>query len=125
MAKRKKTRVSLTQDDGGGGLGAVFAAAGFKASGNPVPEPEAPKKREGFWADGKVVARFQRKGHGGKSAVRISGLSGDLKAAAKALRSSLGLGVRVEGADLIAQGRDVDRVAHAMEGLGITRVIRS
>ncbi len=76
----------------------------------------------------KVVARRERKGHGGKTVTRVEGLAA-LGAAgvddvARRLRKALGCGATVEGDDVLVQGDQVDRVAEWLEREGARKVVR-
>ncbi len=91
------------------------------ASGNPG-DAGAPALHPAPGA--RVVVQVERKGHGGKTVTRASGLTGDLGAAARELARALGTGARADGDDLVVQGEHVERVATWLNGRGIQGVVR-
>jgi translation initiation factor 1 len=109
-----------------GSLGDLLKKAGLAAS----PEVEAPPAAEEApagpapWPK-RLLVRFERKGHGGKTVTVISGLLGDHDAVLGRLRTELGVGGRVDGEDLVVQGNQVERVARWFESQGIEKVQRN
>ena len=105
-----------------------FAAlVGVSAEPGPEAEPEAPAEATSLrprFAK-KVVVRRQKKGRGGKTATRISGVLEDRDAMAAELKKSLGCGAVVEGEDIVLLGSLVDRAADWLEAQGAKRVVRS
>ena len=76
---------------------------------------------------GKLIVRFEAKGHGGKTVTRISGLEIDseaLKNMARDLKKAMGTGARVEEGDVLVQGKLVERVAEWLTKAGHGKVIR-
>ena len=89
------------------------------------PSPEAAE--EGNLLGGRIVVSLERKGHGGKSVVRIQGLNGDgaaLKSLARDLGRALGRGARQEGHDLLVQGSELDGPMDWLKAQGAQAVIR-
>lgn len=125
---RRKDRVENELQDGSLSHN-PFAALRGDAGEDPAGRPGAPVQRgatptggardEGARRGGgaapasRLVVRFEARGHGGKPVTRVQGLpleSTQLEALARDLRRGLGAGARVEGADLVVQGRQQDRV---------------
>jgi translation initiation factor 1 len=110
---------------GGGGAGGDGAPSSGGASGaGASPAPTAtPAPARG----GKLVVRFEAKGHGGKPVTRVQGLALDdaaLEGLARELRRALGAGARVDGADLLVQGRQEERVIAWLADHGHGRAVR-
>lgn len=108
-----------------------FAAlAGASATAAPQPEP-GPEADGGSAAEeprfpDKVVVRREKKGRGGKTVTRISGLPASHREALMGrMRKALGCGATLEGEDVVLLGSLVDRAADWIEGLGAKRVSRS
>lgn len=75
----------------------------------------------------RVTVRLERSGHGGKSVTRVEGpgLAGaDLAALARELAKALGVGVRVEGVELLVQGDQRERLGEALGRRGFADVRR-
>jgi translation initiation factor 1 len=75
---------------------------------------------------GKLVVRKERKGHGGKTVTRITGVhTSDADALARDLKRALGTGVRIDddGA-LTVQGDLVERVISLLLVRGAARIVR-
>ncbi len=73
---------------------------------------------------GKVVLQREKKGRGGKTVIRVTGLpEGELGTLAKELKKSLGCGAQVEGQDLLVLGNMSERVAAFFEAKGAKRVV--
>lgn len=104
-------------------LGDLLRAKGFDSSGDEAPEPE-PTAAPGARFAPKVVVRATRKGRGGKTVTTVQGLTGDLKAEAKALKKTLGTGARVEDDLVVVQGDQCDRVVAWLEREGAKKVVR-
>ena len=109
-------------------LAAAFAAlAGVSAE--PAPAEAKPAAEEPATAIPrfamKVVVRRQKKGRGGKTATRITGVLTERDAMAAELKKALGCGAVVEGEDIVLLGSLVDRAADWLEARGATRVVRS
>jgi len=89
----------------------------------PTPRNVAPKR-----PPMRAVVRYERKGHGGKEATRIEqlGLSAtELARWLKDLKSALGCGGSIAGADLLLQGDQRERLRSVLEKRGVGRVIVS
>lgn len=82
------------------------------------PAVEAPAPREEHEArpklGAKVVLQREKKGHGGKTVTRISGLTANLEDLARTMKRSLGCGASVDGDTILLQG---DQTARAAEWL--------
>lgn len=134
MAK-KKTRQAPPSEDAPKNnpfaslLGATPAAAPAPrqeppGTGGGAPTPsEAPAAKR--FPD-KLVVRREKKGRGGKTVTRISGIPADLlPELQKTMKKALGCGATVEGDDLLLLGALVDRAAAYLEGQGARRVVRA
>ncbi len=111
------------------GLKAQLEESAPPAPEEPPPE-EAPKKEEGpktrFSKAQKVVLQREKKGRGGKTITRISGLVMEPKAAnklAKDLKRALGCGASVEAETVILQGDQTERAAQWFREQGAKVVI--
>ncbi len=117
---------------GGGGLRHNPFAA-LRPGGQPAPQApppaeqgapaEAPRAEE---SSGRLVVALERKGHGGKSVVRIQGLDSpdQAKELARALGKALGRGARVSGSDILVQGGDLDAPMEWLRARGLQRIVR-
>ncbi len=105
------------------------ALAGLRALRAGLPDGPGPEADETDAARAapaagdlpRLVARKERKGHGGRTATRVSGLSDDAARrdeTTRALKRALGCGARWDETDLIVQGGDVERVAAWFEARG-------
>ena len=113
-----------------GSLGDLLKQAGLQPSPDAetaTPEratseaPEKPARRE---ARGKVVVRYTRKGHGGKTVTEITGIDTGHSLLLTQLKRELGSGGRVVDDTVVVQGNQVERVARWLESRGVSRVIR-
>ena len=87
------------------------------------PEPKATPKADPF--PGKLVLRREKKGRGGKTVTRLSGVSAhSLDDVAKQMKKGLGCGALVEGDDIVLLGSLVDRAAEWLEKAGAKKVVR-
>ena len=112
---------------------ALAGLAALRASlpGADAPATRAPAERDApspglAGVAGKVVVSRERKGHGGKTMVRVAGLAlpaGELEAVAGRMRKGLGCGARVEAADILVQGDQAERVASWLAEAGVRKVI--
>jgi len=125
---RRKDRVENELQDGSlshNPFAALRGDAEKRGAGHPsAPAPgETPPSGEargdgagragGAAPASKLVVRFEARGHGGKPVTRVQGLplaAAQLEDLARDLRRGLGAGARVEGPDLVVQGRQQDRV---------------
>ena len=74
----------------------------------------------------KVVLRREKKGRGGKTMTRVTGLelgADALERLAKEMKRALGCGAAVEGADILLQGSQAQRAKAFVEKRGVRRVI--
>ena len=76
--------------------------------------------------DQKGTVRREKKGRGGKTATRVSGLpEAHREALAAEMKKALGCGATVEGEDVILLGSVVDRAADWLAAKGARRISRS
>lgn len=106
-------------------LGDLLKAAGLAAS----PQSEAPAEPSAPDAAGvsfgaKVVLRATRAGRGGKTVTEIQGVLSGHDALARELKKQLGLGVKVEGELLVAQGDQRDRLEKILTARGVKKIVR-
>lgn len=110
-----------------GTFGDLLKGLGLESSGEE-DAPEAPLTPEPA-ADGvtyaaKVVIRFSRKGHRGKTVTLIDGVMTGHKLLLKRLRKELAGGGRIDGETIVMQGEQVERIARWFESQGVTQVVR-
>lgn len=73
---------------------------------------------------GKIVLRREKKGRGGKTVTRVSGLpSSRLDELCRKMKKGLGCGAKVEGEDLVLLGELTERGAEWLKGAGATQVV--
>lgn len=83
----------------------------------PAPKGPAP-------LTGKVVLRREKKGRGGKTVTRVSGLPPSrLDELCKKMKKGLGCGAKVEGEDLVLLGELTERGAAWLKDAGATQVV--
>lgn len=112
----------------------------FQARGLSLPEsgPGDPEKGEGKvsssrgavdWSTvDRVVLQFEKKGHGGKKATRVEGLSfgnETMERVLRELRSEMGCGAWIEQGNLLLQGDLVERLKAWFTKKGCKRVVVS
>lgn len=88
--------------------------------------PAGAALRAGLAGAKKLVVRRERKGHGGKTATRIEGLSGppkDLETLASDIRRAFGCGSAVDGEDVVVQGDQTDRLVAWLQARTAVRVV--
>lgn len=94
----------------------------------PSREPAAKPGAAGFpHSAERLTVRFERAGHGGKTATRIAGPAlrgGQLAPLAKELARALGTGARVEGDELLVQGDQCARLVEWLSQRGFGDVRR-
>jgi translation initiation factor 1 (eIF-1/SUI1) len=76
----------------------------------------------------RVVLRYERKGHGGKSVTRVEGVpfaEDALEDLARELKKSLGCGAWVEGNEILLQGDLTERSQAWFQKKGVRRVVIS
>ena len=104
---------------------AASAQARTKAPNAESPD-EAREAAVGRPFASKVVVRREKKGRGGKTVTRISGIeAAHREALAGRMKKALGCGALVEGEDVVLLGSLVDRAAAWLEEAGATNVVRS
>lgn len=129
----------LPSEGSAGPFNAAFAELeALKGSLEPSePEPAPPEPASEPPAAGrsetapspfgpKVVVRRERKGHGGKTVTRISGLSAGperLRGLAKDLAGRLGVGAKTEDEEIWVQGDQTQRLQDVLTQLGAKRVV--
>ncbi len=89
--------------------------------GKPAAECRCGKETQAPAGDGVVRVRRELKGRRGKTATRVSGipLSGsDLKDLARRIKQHCGTGGGMDGADLIIQGDQVEKIIALLSGDG-------
>lgn len=75
---------------------------------------------------GKIVVRREKKGRGGKTVTRVTGVPAPRADELLArLKKALGCGAVIEGEDLVLLGSLVDRAADWLEAEGARRVVRA
>ena len=75
----------------------------------------------------RLVLHLRRKGQAGKPALQVSGLGGDGSARRKLAREmarAMGLGVRVDGEDLMCPGQDSERLVRWLMERGAREVVK-
>lgn len=87
--------------------------------------PKAEAKAKGpAPLDGKIVLRREKKGRGGKTVTRISGLPPSrLGELCKDMKKGLGCGAKVEGEDLVLLGQLTERGAEWLKDAGASQVV--
>lgn len=116
----------------GGTLGDLLKHAGVRVSDAapapaPASAPPTPVALPGgpdLGACAKLVARRERKGHGGKTVVIVSGLPAPLREPVmRGLKKALGCGAHVADADVVVQGDSAPRVAEWLAKHGARKVV--
>lgn len=73
----------------------------------------------------KVVVRFTRKGHGGKTVTVVNGIAPHtLDGMCTEMKKALGVGARIEDGAVVLQGDLVDRAIAFLEKKGATKIVR-
>lgn len=104
-------------------LAPTAAAKPKKAAEPSEPTVTPPKNTDPI--SGKLVLRREKKGRGGKTVTRLSGVAPDaLEDIAKQIKKGLGCGALVEGDDIVLLGSLVDRAAEWLEKQGAKKVVR-
>ncbi|MCW5893177.1 MAG: translation initiation factor [bacterium] len=114
-----------------GTLGDLLKHAGLRVSdppAAPAPEPAPaaapPAGGPDLGGCAKLVARRERKGHGGKTVVVVSGLPAPLREPVmRGLKKALGCGAHVADADVVVQGDGAPRVADWLAKHGARKVV--
>ena len=92
--------------------------ASLRPDGAPAPKADdaSAEEQPPTSHEGRLVVRREKKGRGGKTVTRISGLGDvDLPALARDLKRTLGCGATVEEGDVLVQGAQVERAAAWLE----------
>ena len=133
MGKRKKRgkvpvdgSSSAPAPTGVGVLGALLMKKGLSAPETPEPAP-SPTASEATcpavfrWSEvPRVALRMERKGRGGKTVTVIGGIApGHSDEACKVMKKRLGVGVRREGEEIVAQGDQRDRLRTWLSDEGV------
>lgn len=88
----------------------------------PAARPEA-RARPMFLE--KVVVRFTRKGHGGKTVTVVTGVApAAVDELSSEMKKALGCGARVEDGAIVLQGELVDRAVAFLEKKGAKKIVR-
>ena len=111
----------------GGSLGDMLKKAGLEASDKPeeLASPVEATDPEPVNYGPKVVVRFRRKGHGGKSVTEVTGVLSGRETLLAQLKKELGSGGRIVDDTLVLQGNQVERLARWLESRGVKKVVRS
>ncbi len=115
-----------------GTLGDLLGRAGLKVT-DPAPAPAAspppasaapPAGGPDLSGSAKLVVRRERKGHGGKTVVVVSGLATALREPVmRGLKKALGCGAHVADAEVIVQGDNAPRVAEWLAKRGARKTV--
>lgn len=90
----------------------------------PEPKKAEAKAKGPAPLSGKVVLRREKKGRGGKTVTRVTGLPPSrLDELCKKMKKGLGCGAKVEGDDLVLLGELTDRGAQWLKDAGATQVV--
>jgi translation initiation factor 1 len=135
--KQRKRQDAGGSGHDGGGFGGTFgdllrqqnpalaeSAAAVEPAAERTGEPQPAPRDDAPTTCGKVVVRRTRKGRGGKTVTLLEGLPTPLDPWAKAARKALGCGARVEDADVVLQGDQVERAEAWLSSRGVGRVVR-
>jgi len=118
----------IRQDDDPDGLKHNPFAA-LRPSGKPAKPAPEPSPREAEAAPGggvRAVVRREKKGRGGKTVTRVSGVEvrgAALEELARDMKRALGCGASVDGEDVLLQGALTERAAEwlrSKRGLRVT-----
>lgn len=89
------------------------------------PAPARPPEAAAPPPLGKLVVRREKKGRGGKTVTRVSGLPpARLAELARDVKRALGCGATTEGDDLVLLGSVVDRAAAHLVELGAREIVK-
>ena len=111
------------------GFNNPFAALKGMAEGLPegpkAQTPKAPAEPSGPPPlHGKIVLRREKKGRGGKTVTRVSGLPPErLKELCSRMKKGLGCGAKVEGEDIVLLGSLTERGADWLRSEGAREVV--
>ncbi|NJK88399.1 MAG: translation initiation factor [Myxococcales bacterium] len=100
------------------GVNAASQPASIDRGSEPQSAPTGSIGRE------KIVLRREKKGHGGKTVTRVSGVERqDRDRVLAVIKRQLSVGARVEDDDILVQGAQADRIEVVLRELGAKRVI--
>lgn len=107
--------------------GNPFASLEALRASLPKGEPAvaAASKAEKPKGPERAVVQYERKGHGGKEATRITHLCGSTDEAerwAKQLKQKLGCGGHADGRDVVLQGDQRKRLPEVLGAAGVQKV---
>lgn len=128
VAKKRK-RVAAETSDASELTHSPFAALGGSAEATEPAETVEPAETAGpadtsISFDAKIVVRREKKGRGGKTVTRITGLPvAHREAIAASMKKALGCGATVDGEDVVLLGALVARTVAWLEGEGAKRVV--
>jgi len=108
-------------------LPAGEAVTDADADADADEQPDPAETADAEQPTSKVVLQREKKGRGGKTVTRVTGLANDAADAkrwAKKLKRQLGCGAVVDGADVVLLGDVGDRAAEVLATAGLKRVIR-
>jgi len=127
VAKKKKTVDTSASDALKHNPFAALAGADLPSGPAPAEaSAAAPDEPTSPLFDGKVVVRREKKGRGGKTVTRVSGVAAAQREALMGrMKKALGCGATVEGDDVVLLGSLVDRAADWLASEGATRISRS
>lgn len=93
--------------------------------GNTSDEAVIARTPEDKPSERRAVVRYERKGHGGKEMTRITHFApsaDEATALTQKLKQKLGCGGHSEGADILLQGDQRERLKGPLASLGATRI---
>ena len=114
------------QDRAPDAAGAADAGPGARELDGPAAAARPSAQRTPWNAATKLVVRRERKGHGGKTATRVEGLSGstrELEEAVREVKRALGCGASLDGRDVVVQGDQGERLLAFLAERGARKVV--
>ena len=132
MGNQKKVSVSTEGPAAVSSLADLLRARGLQVARDQAVSGErpAPAAAEPGAAElsrcGKLVVRRERKGHGGKTVTIVDGLglpAARLEQLARALRTAMGCGARVDGGRVVVQGDLTQAVEGWLRKRGARQVV--
>lgn len=122
----KKRRREVVDTDGVELKHNPFAALGgrIESEAEPTPQRREAAASKPLHLEGKIVVRREKKGRGGKTITRITGLrAGDCDEVASLMKKALGCGATVEDDEVVLLGALVDRAADWLQARGAGNVV--
>jgi translation initiation factor 1 (eIF-1/SUI1) len=120
------------EDPSAGGMGTLLVAQGFTASsdtaerGPSEQDPNTSPSEDVVARAQRWIVRISKKGRGGREATLLSarGLpeKEDLSSLARRIRKQMGCGASLEGADVLVQGDQRERLEHWLIKQGARKV---